>query len=367
MRIPLLLGLVAAGLVAFKVLTISTIVVALMVLAPLVLTFVIVGVIFFGLVSVGMLGIRFMIFCLKGFRSNSTPAMPPHPTAAAQPLPLRAGRPTPMHGCRRDWRRSVRGIGYGRRRRHFSRIWLVLGIIAVVLLVRGMRENFRSVGTAFNSHPIKIVKPPIRLGKHAAPKPVPPPIAKAPIPEPEPEIESVVVEQPAVPEPPPRVSVAVSTAVAAASSTGAGPRKAWTLPGRGIDVDDAKKEALDKAQDEVYRYLRQQNVEWMPDAFYIEERLVKSRHEDAPLKLDGDKIHQVRLEVAISNDDYRDILEHDRQYNMHQRLLGAVAILGGLLIAPPRQRGRPKRRAPCASLRPNHAAGKFRRRRHDCR
>ena len=330
MRFPLFLGLTAACLVAFKVVTIGTLCLGLLIVGSVVLPFVIVGALIFGLVTLVMWTVRFVFFCAKGPRQAAVnvPKPPPPPGAAGPAIHAAAPRP-PWDHARYDWRRYSQGRGYGRRRRGVSWVWMVLTLVAVcaVLSNRVFSDRFPAFRHAFREHQVvKIVKTPKRLDHN---HPQPPALDRdedsdvemeaAPTPAP---------AAPAKPEPRPQAEVAKQ------STSGAFPQQ-WTVTGRGEDLDEARAEALSRAESKVLAYLweRSPKIEWTPDSAYIEEHLIKRPAREAPrLKVADDlKVRQVELDVAITSDDYRDIKEQDRRYTMDRRMLWVGGGLAGLV------------------------------------
>lgn len=111
--------------------------------------------------------------------------------------------------------------------------------------------------------------------------------------------------------------------------------RSWTVSAMGETAEDAEQAALEKAQDEVILYLRQQNppVEWTPSLDYIRARLVKERNEepiDKPIELAG-MVHKVRLNLEMDNQTASEILNQDRQLHVTQRMTMLAKVLGGIL------------------------------------
>jgi hypothetical protein len=347
MRLPLVLSLAAVGLVAFKVISISTLVVGLLVLGPIVVGFVIVALIFLGLVSLGMLGVRCILFCFRGpgsRRAAASPGAAYQPGGPAATVHQAAGPPAWDHRAY-DWRRYAhdrsrygQGRGYGRRRRHgFSWVWLSLGIVAACLIVRA---NYSHVRTALDQHHFKVVKQPVRLNQHAhrpPPRHVPEP------PEPPDNVEAPLPVLPDVPGPAPsagpvtvtsRSTAATSSSTITSTSTGDAENPKWTVQGSSGERNDAKEQALLKAQERITYYLERQKppVLWSPDLAYIEKHLLKGRPEESIVNIEGyGPAPQVSINVEITPDAYRDILREYRAQTMNQRLLLVSAIVGGLV------------------------------------
>jgi hypothetical protein len=335
MRFPVVLSVVAIGLVAFKVVTISTLVLGGLVVASVVLPFVIVGAIFFGLVSLGMLAVRFIAYCVRGPRPP-VGVSPPRPApGVARATVHAAAPPPPWENARYHWSRHANGRGYGRRRRRLSWVWVLLAIAAVCVVVNRSPGLKRMI----QDHRVtRIVKSPIRHGKKLPP---PPPARDD---DDDSDDEPQMVEVPAAPapsasssapsvvpvEPPVSSSAAIAVPVKP-PTTESSPR--WTVTGHG-EADYAGAMALERAQQEVRLYLQQQHpkVEWIPDQDYIDQHLVKGRRNPSSTNLDGLKVEHRELDVAITPDDYRDILQHDSQYRMDQRLLWVGAGLAGLVV-----------------------------------
>jgi hypothetical protein len=333
MRFPVVLSVVAVGLVAFKVVTISTLIVGALVVASVVLPFVIVGAIFFGLVSLGLLAVRFIAYCVRGPRPPVAVSPPRPAPGVARATVHAAATPPPWDHARYHWSRYANGRGYGRRRRHFSWVWVVLVIAAVCVVVNRSPGLKRMI----QDHRVtKIVKPPIRHGKKLPP---PPPARDD---DDDSDDEQQMAEAPASPAPAPDVpappaahfkppsSSSAPTVVLVKPPSDSSPH--WTVTGDGY-ADDARSKALARAQEEVLLYLQDHHpkVEWVPDQDYIDQHLVKGRR-NIPSNLDGEKVEHRELDVAITPEDWRDILQHDSQYRMDQRLLWVGAGLAGLVV-----------------------------------
>jgi hypothetical protein len=170
----------------------------------------------------------------------------------------------------------------------------------------------------------RIVKAPIRHGKKLPP---PPPAHDD---DEDSDDEPQVVVVPAIPPGPPKPS-APEAAPAKPVTNDSLPH--WTVTGHG-ELDYAKTMALEKAEKEVVTYLQQRRprIEWLPDQEYIDQHLVKDRRNKSSTDLDGLKVEHRELDVAITSDDYRDILQRDSQYRMDQRLLWAGAGLAALVV-----------------------------------
>jgi hypothetical protein len=335
MRFPVVLSVVAVGLVAFKVVTIGTIVFGALVVASVVLPFVIVGAIFFGLVSLGMLAVRFIAYCVRGPRPP-VGVSPPRPApGVARATVHAAAPPPPWENARYHWSRYANGRGYGRRRRRLSWVWVLLAIAAVCVVVNRSPGLKRMI----QDHRVtKIVKSPIRHGKKLPP---PPPAGDD---DEDSDDEPQMAEVPATP-PPPASTSAPSVVPAKPSASPSAPTVVpvkpptsessphWIVTGHG-DAEDARTMALERAHQKVLLYLQQHHprVEWIPDQDYIHQHLVKERPNKPPTDLDGLKVEHRELDVAITPDDWRDILQHDSQYRMDQRLLWVGAGLAGLVV-----------------------------------
>jgi hypothetical protein len=319
MRFPIVLSVVAVGLVAFKVVTISTLVLGAIVVASVVLPFVIVGAIFFGLVSLGMLAVRFILYCVRGPRPPVAVSPPPAPEVARATVHA-AAPPPPWENARYHWSRYANGRGYGRRRRHFSWVWVVVAIAAVCVVVNRSPSFKRMI----QDHRVtRIVKSPIRHGK----KLPPPPAVRDEDDNSDDEPQMAVV--PATPPPSPSPPAPTVVPVKPPSSD---LLPHWTVTGHG-DADYARAMALERAQQEVLLYLQQHpKIQWVPDQDYIDQHLVKERRNKSSTDLDGLKVEHRELDVAITPDDWRDILQHDSQYRMDQRLLWVGAGLAGLVV-----------------------------------
>jgi hypothetical protein len=103
----------------------------------------------------------------------------------------------------------------------------------------------------------------------------------------------------------------------------------------------AWEDALVKAQEQVYFHLRQRypSMTWTPDLKYIDRRLVKDRKEEEEQRevIPGERgtARRLVLQVKVTPDDYRDMVNQDRQEKVKARmlllgklLLGIVLILG---------------------------------------
>jgi hypothetical protein len=300
MRVPILASLLVVGLIVFKVIAVGSIVMALMVLAPLLLAFAIVGGVFVGLVGLGWLVVRFMLFCLRGFRRAEAPA-------AAGPVPPRPPQPPPHYGDPRQ----PQDI-YGRRQRLSWRERRMLyrqrdpsswGVLASALLVFCVLAiAFRSsvftrsrvgdkVTHAISRAAEKLKARKIPIHSNAGARPVTPVAPEEPI----------SISEPADLGSPP-----------------------WVVVGRGEESDDAYQDALEKAQKKVTEYLRARSppVQWTPKTGEI-GRLVKDQKEEEPPR-DVKELglnHQTTLRVDISPEDFKKILQFDGRERMEERLL----------------------------------------------
>jgi hypothetical protein len=184
----------------------------------------------------------------------------------------------------------------------------------------------------------RIVKSPIRHGKKLPP---PPPARDE---DDDSDDEPQMAELPATPPPPvspsapsvvpvkPSATPSAPAVVPAKPSTSDSlPR--WTVHADG-NPDYARETALERAQQKVIVYLQQRHprIEWVPDQEYIDQHLVKDRRNRPSPDIEGEKVEHRELDVAITPEDDRDILQQDSQYRMDQRLLWVGAGLAGLVV-----------------------------------
>jgi hypothetical protein len=295
-----------------KAVAVGGIVIGLAVLLPMLLAFAIVGGIIVGLVGMGWLCVRFLLFCLGGFRSApraTAPAATPEPTEVMPP-PRRASQvPEPdLYGrhYQQAWRYRQR---FGRRD---PSSW---GILATALLV------FCVLAVAFRSHSFNRSRVGVKLSdavSRATEK-----INRA---RKYSDRLSVRYEKPVTP------AVVAAEAADQESPT-------WKVVGRGENSQDAYQDALEKGQTKVTAYLRAQSppVAWTPTTEDI-ERLVKGPKEGPVAReLEGlGLVYETTLQVGISSQEFKAILDHEGLDQSKERLLWLLKGLGvvvGILAA----------------------------------
>jgi hypothetical protein len=112
-------------------------------------------------------------------------------------------------------------------------------------------------------------------------------------------------------------------------------KRITVVKGWGEDQERAKFHAATKVRAQVEQYLRSQapGLEWIPPLAYIERHLLKDPPERRPEKdtaeEDGRPVRCWEWTVAISQQDWNDILRHDNDRRVHHRL----GLLGRILAA----------------------------------
>ena len=131
-----------------------------------------------------------------------------------------------------------------------------------------------------------------------------------------------------------------ATPQARVSASGDARYPSWTITAWGKTVQDGNEVALDKAQKEFESFLARQDppVHWKPARDWIDQNLVKSRHQEVKNLPDAElgEGYDVTLKLEVGPKQYREILENDRQERVQQRELLLARVLAGvvaLLIA----------------------------------
>jgi hypothetical protein len=106
--------------------------------------------------------------------------------------------------------------------------------------------------------------------------------------------------------------------------------------GRGIRIEDARKDALEKARLALNEYFQELDppLEWRPSSAYIQKRLFKGEPERLQEEDQGVAGHTVkcwRWKLAISSEDWYDIQRRDRKARVDERLLILARVLAGLV------------------------------------
>jgi hypothetical protein len=349
------------GVVVFKVVAVGTLLLGLVVLGPLVLGLGIAAAILFGLVGMCVFGIRFLLFCLRGFQPRQPPAAPVYPAARPGPHPVRP--PVFAAGAPR-WNppplRPVRPFGAGRYcQPHRGPRWGLMIVVAVLVCAatvgiraarRGALPRVAQIGRAFKHrgfggremthHPAPAV-PPVTAQEDSEED-----LATPPVPEPDSPLQRAFeLEKPAevagtLPAADTKAPPAPPTPVASlrpelSSRTTETGEASWSVLGRGETSKDAFQDALEEAQARVYAYLRQQQppIEWMPPREYVREHLVKEQRPEPPKNFGAPVgvLRQVLLSVEVTPADYRAITRIDREYRMGQRLGWLARVVAGLV------------------------------------
>jgi len=102
----------------------------------------------------------------------------------------------------------------------------------------------------------------------------------------------------------------------------------WTVTGWGQTQEDAKENALQRAQEKVLTYL-----EWGPNLDYIKKKLVK-KEKPEPAQNFGDVIGElqgVSLVIEITPEDWQYMLREDRRVRSESRMLLLAKLLAGLV------------------------------------
>jgi hypothetical protein len=354
MRFPLIVGLVALGVVAMKVMTVGSVLVGLMVLGPVLLGFAIVAAVLVGLVGAGILAMRFLLFCLRGFKSPprtamQLPPLPPRIPRGVYPGPPKFVRAAPAAP-------GGHAMCHTRSGKSWSFVAVSLMVLCVVVISARLAnrhqvsrsradKQFWAADSTFKHGKITVrpsarVRAPIRITR---PPEGPPPRLIPPKP-PEPPILPFIADADDNDD---TDDDAVCTddsngnASASASTHASTSKNRFRERVKGVkfraDVDEAKEEVLSEARNRVLVYLKRQNppVDWEPTVDYIRDYLVKEWSED---KKDPPKemeevgpLHRYNLLVEVSPDDYSQILQQERHEHMKWRLLPLAKGLGVLV------------------------------------
>jgi hypothetical protein len=119
-------------------------------------------------------------------------------------------------------------------------------------------------------------------------------------------------------------------------------RSLGTVLGWGENQEQAKEYALEKVRGRVEKYLHSQlpGLEWYPPKEYIHDRLLKDppeRRKDKDQEVEVGKGEHImgkcwEWRVEVTAEDRKDILRHDREGRVHQRMGLLGKILAGLLV-----------------------------------
>jgi hypothetical protein len=112
----------------------------------------------------------------------------------------------------------------------------------------------------------------------------------------------------------------------------------WVL-GLGKSREDAWQSAQDKAYDTALAYLTKHlpGVQWTPPRAYVEKKLVKEFRDMPDQKLDKaidgiEVARQVSVRVEVTPGDVQDILKHDREDRVEQRMTLLAKLLGLVVL-----------------------------------
>jgi hypothetical protein len=127
------------------------------------------------------------------------------------------------------------------------------------------------------------------------------------------------------------------------------PRESWVVKvwvqGRNRPEAEAQREAEDKAlqqaHENVVAYLRRQSppLTWTPSAAYVRKHLLDGtvkrlpeEDQDIPVQAGGLKVQRWALTVAITEQQYQEMVRLDREARGAERMALAGKVLGGLLL-----------------------------------
>jgi hypothetical protein len=339
MRIPILMSLVIVGAIALKVVTVGAIVMGLAVLGPIVAAFAILGVTIFAMVAACVLTIRFLLFCLRGFRTATPPIPMVLPVEPAPQAPKPAAGPGKL-----PWERP----------RYRSSFWsaFAVAVVIIILLCIGFDSGHRHArhfnvnvqrledsiariparveaelakakvkieqGTRIIKDREKQYADKMRKLHEAQMRHVRPPMPPAP-----PDSDEIDAE----------VEGAMAMAGAEARATPkppeAVPLASWTIPTKfGETKEKALEKALKDAQNHLIVFLREQSppIAWKPPLEYVRDWLVK---EVTPREKEvgTDKVPGVDVVVQLNSDQLAAI----RKLDQNERLEGRLATLAKLL------------------------------------
>jgi hypothetical protein len=105
----------------------------------------------------------------------------------------------------------------------------------------------------------------------------------------------------------------------------------WTSPRFGTTAENAKQLLLDDAQQELVSKLRAQHIKWTPSTQYIEQHITQESVEPDKTDVKGTKMTEVKLQVTVSQDDYQEILNADREVRRDNNQLFLARILATIV------------------------------------
>lgn len=302
MRLPVLIGLGILGVLVLKGLLVVAILLGVTVVLPLFLTFAILVGLVGGLVLAPVLAVRFLLYCLRGFRASPVVvAASPRPP---EPPPLSA---RPHH---EPW--SPR-TSYSDRRRCAEAHWAKSAIV-LMLLVLCVAFVAKRSSALHGTRATRVRDSVARAAEHLRDRATDWALAVRPAPRTAP-VESVEADVDA-----------------------SGPP--WVHTGVGVTEDDAYQSALRKAQKDLVAYLRAQSppIRWTPTldelgrvAHLTKEGRMKDFGKDVGL------MYEAHVRVDLTSQDRALIGERDRSEQLEDRvsaalrvLLGAVVVLAGV-------------------------------------
>lgn len=295
MRLPVLVGLAILGVLALKGLLVVSILLGLTVVLPLLLAFAIVVGLIGGLVVAPVLAVRFMLYCLRGFRPS--PVAVPTPPRPPAPPPLGA-RPHHEAWSPRPSDRPTRACG--------SRGWLWAPLTAGILVVCVVTVANRSRS---------LCGPRVsRIGDN---------IARAGD-----RVRDKVTRWAITVKPAPR---AVLPAVPG-DDVSAPP---WVHTGFGVNEEDAYRSALEKARRDLAAYLAAQSppIRWTPTIDEMEHVAhVAKEGGTKDFGRDVGEMYEAHVRVDLTAKDRALIAERDRSEQMEDRVWLALRILAAAVV-----------------------------------
>ncbi len=106
-------------------------------------------------------------------------------------------------------------------------------------------------------------------------------------------------------------------------------------------LDDARNDALENAANQLHVFLNDRKIQWRPTADFIRSSKLVKKQEDKVVKLDvadnrpeisPPEMHQIVLQLTVTDADMKTIRQEDHKYRVEQRLWTAGRGLGGLVL-----------------------------------
>ncbi len=106
-------------------------------------------------------------------------------------------------------------------------------------------------------------------------------------------------------------------------------------------LDDARNDALENAANQLQVFLNDRKIQWRPTADFIRSSKLVKKQEDKVVKLDvadnrpeisPPEMHQIVLQIAVTEADMKTIRQEDHKYRVEQRFWTAGRGLGGLVL-----------------------------------